>query len=308
MARNKALVHFEGRLVPAAEAVVNALSPAITRGPIVYETLRGYWNEDVRELYIFRLDDHIRRLTASMKILRFQDLFEKADLSNRVLEVVRANGFKEDIHFRLFVYPIEHTQRGRATTMSGIVISAEPRPREQKRPAACQISSWCRGGDNNQPARVKAMGNRLFARAAMDQAVADGYDQLIFLNERGKVAEAVSSNIFLVRRGMVGTPETTASLLEGITRATILALLEDMGIPFVEREVDRTELYDCDEAFLCSTGIEILPLASVDRLLVNGGKEGEITAMLRRHYLAVVRGQTQDFPQWRTPVYRSGAA
>jgi branched-chain amino acid aminotransferase len=242
-----------------------------------------------------------------MKILRFRDFFEEADISDRVLEVVGANGFEEDIHFRLFVYPTEQAQRGRATTKSGIVIDAKPRPAERKKPAACQISSWRRGGDDNQPARVKAMGIRLFARVAMDQAVADGYDQLIFLNERGKVAEAVSSNIFLVRHGMVVTPEATASLLEGITRATNLTLLEAMGIPVVEREVDRTELYACDEAFLCSTGLEILPIASVDRLPVNAGREGEITAKIRQRYSAVVRGLVPDFPQWRTPVYRSRA-
>ena len=293
--------------MPTSEAVVGALSPAITRGPIVYETFRGYWNQDARDLYIFRLDDHVRRLTISMKILRYRDFFEEADISDRVLKLVRANGFEEDIHFRLFVYPIEQAQRRRTTTKSGIVIDAKPRPAERKKPFACQISSWYRGGDDNQPGRVKAMGNRLFAWAALDQAVADGYDQLIFLNERGKVAEGTSSNIFLVRQGMVVTPEATASVLEGITRASILTLLEGMGIPVVEREVDRTELYSCDEAFLCGTGFEIVPIASVDRLPVNAGREGEITAKLRQRYSAVVRGLVPDFPQWRTPVYRSGA-
>jgi branched-chain amino acid aminotransferase len=126
---------------------------------------------------------------------------------------------------------------------------------------------------------------------------------LVILNERGKVSESVSSNIFLVRDGIVVTPEGTASLLEGITRATIISLLRELGIPCVEREVDLTELYDSDEAFLSSTGLEILPLASVDGIAIGGGRPGEITMAISRHYESLVRGQMPDFPEWRTPVY-----
>lgn len=300
------IVHFEGRLVPAAEATISVLGPAVTRGPVAYETLRAYWNEDDGELYIFRLGDHLRRLRTSMRILRFRDLFDDDDLTRRLTDVVRANGFREDIHFRLFVYPREQERARYATTSSGLVIEARPRPEKQKSAVSCQVSSWRRGGDDNQPARVKAMGIRLFARAAMDQAIADGYDQLILLNERGKVSESVSSNIFMVRQDIVVTPEATASLLEGVTRSSVISMLAKRGVACVEREVDLTELYDSDEAFLCSTGLEILPIGSLDGLEIGNGQTGPITSEIQRHYAAVVRGKSPDFSEWRTAVYGAG--
>lgn len=304
-AKTDRIVHFEGRLVPAAEAVIPALSPAITRGPIVYETLRGYWNQAAAELYLFRIEDHIARLRASMRTLRYVDIFDAEDLATRIVEVVRANGSKEDVHLRLFVYPIEQTGGSRATTRSGIVIGVDPRPAAAHGPVACMVSPWRRPADDAQPGRVKAMGLRMFARAALTQAAADGYDHLILLDDRGKVAEAVSSNLFLVRGGLLATPPATSAILEGITRASVLELArDDPPIACREREVDWSELLTCEEAFLCSTGLEILPIGSIDRLAL---QPGPLTTEIARRYLAAVRGEDCARSAWRTPVWGAGA-
>ncbi len=307
MERSDPIVYFNGHLVPASKATINALSPALTRGPLPYETLRGYWSEIESELFLFRVDDHLRRLGASMRILRFRELFDPAVLTRAFREVAAANGFREDIHYRLFAFPQEQERKRYATTRAGIVIDAAPRPAKTPRPAVCAVSPWRRGGDDVQPARVKAMGIRMFARAAMDQAIEGGYDQLILLNERGKLSESVSSNLFLVRRGVLVTPEATASLLEGITRATVLELAAARGLATVEREVDLTELYDADEAFLCSTGLEILPIRSVDGIVLGDGEPGETTRVLGDLYGAVIRGRDPARRHWLTPVY-GGAA
>jgi branched-chain amino acid aminotransferase len=148
----------------------------------------------------------------------------------------------------------------------------------------------------------------MFARVAMAQAKADGYDQVILLNERGKLAEGASSNIFIVRFGVALTPPRSASILEGVTRASLIALLREEHMPCEERDVDRSELYDCEEAFLCSTGLEVLPIASVDGLPVGDGAEGAITRRLRERYETVVRGSVPAWPEWRTPVYEPRAA
>jgi branched-chain amino acid aminotransferase len=288
--------------------VVSALSPALSHGPIVYETLRAYWNDEQRQLFLFRLDDHLRRLTASMRILRFEETFPTEELGQRIIELARANELKQDAHIRLQVFPEHGGDRPEATARTGILIVAELRGRTAPKPVACQVSSWRRPGDDGQPGRVKAVGIRMFARVAMAQAKADGYDQVILLNERGKIAEGVTSNIFIVRFGIALTPPRSASILEGVTRASLLALLREQDMPCEERDLDRSELYDCEEAFLCGTGLEVLPIGSVDGLSIAGGVEGHVTRRLRERYETVVRGSVDAWREWRTPVYEPRAA
>ena len=297
------LVHFEGALVPESEAKISALSPAISRGPVAYETMRGYWHEDDGNLYLFRLRDHLARLNASMKILRFQELFSPEDMSGWILEVVRANKFAADMHIRILVYPVDQDGPGRTSARSGIVINTEPRPARAAGLSKCQVSSWLRRGGDSHPARVKAVGLRMFARAALAQAELDGYTDLIIQDDRGKIIEATSSNVFIVRREALVTPTVTDQILEGITRDTIIAIAGDLGIPCCERVVDRTELYDCEEAFLCSTGLEILPISTVDGLPVASGTEGKITRTIASQYLSLVRGAVKTKDAWLTPVY-----
>jgi branched-chain amino acid aminotransferase len=297
------LVHFEGKLVHAAEAKVNALSPALTRGPIAYETLRGYRNHDRSNLNLFRLGDHLKRLHASMRILRFQELFGHAAMTSWIVDLVRANKMFEDIHIRMTLYPLDEDGPGRTSRRTGVVIDAAPRPARANEPASCQVSSWIRRGGDNHPARVKAVGSKVFARIALARANLDGYSDLIIQDERGKIVEATSSNVFIVRRGVLATPLVTSQILEGITRDTILALAGDLGIACIEREIDRTELHDCEEAFLCSTGLEIVPIATVDRLPVGKGAKGQITNQIRNSYLSLVRGTSTRHPDWLTPVY-----
>jgi branched-chain amino acid aminotransferase len=298
------LVHFEGVLVPKAEARIGALSPAFIRGPIAYETLRGYLSEDSGNVLLFRLRDHIARLIASMRVLRFQQLFTPEELSAWIREVVHANKLVTDLHFRIFAYPLDQDGPGRTSMRSGIVIDAEPRPARPARAVHCQVSSWLRRGGDNHSARVKALGIRMFVRTALAQAELDGYDDLIVQDDEGKIAEATSSNIFIVRRHSLATPATTEQILEGITRDTVITLAHDLGLVCEERIVDRTELYDCEEAFLCSTGLEVLPIASVDRIPVGKrSAEGEATRAIRRAYLAAVRGAATKHRDWLTPVY-----
>ncbi len=302
MPQESELVHFEGSLVPRERALISALSPAITQGPIAYETLRAYWNADQQELFVFRLHDHLRRLAASMRVLRFDDMPQSDAVARYVLELIRANDLKEDAHVRLHVYPRGPDGEARRT---GMVIVAGARPGVPAIPAKCRIATWRRAGDDCGPARVKAVGSRMFAMVALAEARAGGDDNVLLLNERGKIAEGAFSNVFIVRHGCVATPPVTASILEGITRASLINLLqEQLGMTCAEREVDRTELYDCEEAFLCSTGLEIMPIGSVDGIAVNGARQGPLTARLTELYGRTVRGTLSAHPEWRTAVYR----
>jgi branched-chain amino acid aminotransferase len=297
------LVHFEGRLIHAAEAKINALSPALTRGPVAYETLRGYWNKDQANLNLFRSRDHLKRLRASMRILRFRELFGHGEMTSWIVEVVRANNIREDVHIRVMVYPLDEDGPGRTSNRTGAVIEAEPRPARVNESVSCHVSSWIRRGGDGHPSRVKAVGLRIFGRVALAQANLDGYSDLLIQDDLGKILEATSSNIFIVRGGILATPRITDQILEGITRDTILILAKSLGIACIEREVDRTELHDCQEAFLCSTGLEIVPIATVDGLPVGEGEQGQITDEIRNAYLSLVRGAAAQHPDWFTPVY-----
>jgi branched-chain amino acid aminotransferase len=297
------LIHFEGALVPDTEAKISPLSPAMAHGPIAYETLRGYWNTDRRNLFLFRLQEHLNRLTASMTMLRFNELFGRESMSEWVQEVVRANHFTEDIHIRMSAYPLDRNGPGQSPKRSGLVISARPRPDRPPDVAHCQVSAWVRRGGDNQPARVKAVASRMFARAALAQAEMDGYTDLIIQDDCGKILEATTSNVFVVRRGVLATPRATDQILEGITRETLITIAGDLAIRCLERPVDRTELHDCDEAFLCSTGLEILPIASVDRIAVGNGTAGPMTDALRSQYRSIVRGAAPLHGDWLTAIY-----
>jgi branched-chain amino acid aminotransferase len=297
------LIHFEGALIPEREARISPLSPAMAHGPIAYETLRGYWNQDRNNLFLFRVRDHLARLTGSMKVLRFGELFSHESITAWIKELVTANRYVEDIHIRMSVYPLDRSGPGRSSARSGLVIAAHPRPERPPDVVHCQVSSWVRRGGDNHPARVKAVSSRMFSRAALAQAEMDGYSDLIIQDDCGKVLEATTSNVFIVRHGALATPAATDQILEGITRDTLIAVARELHIHCVERQVDRTELYDCQEAFLCSTGLEIVPIASVDRLTVGGSGAGPITDILRREYRSIVRGTTPLHEDWLTAMY-----
>jgi branched-chain amino acid aminotransferase len=238
-----------------------------------------------------------------MRALRFEEIPSSDEIASAILECVRANQFRDDMHLRIHAFgsDIKNEPRGAGTDL---LIIPEPRSRKSADPVHCRIAAWRRPPDDSLPSRVKAVGNRMFARVAAAEAKADGYDQILLLNERGKLAEALSSNLFVVRHGIVCTPAITADILEGITRASLLAILaDDMNQPAQEREIDRSELLDCEEAFLCSTGLEILPIATVDRLAFNRSSPGPITSKLTSQYQDVLRGKARHRAGWLTPVY-----
>lgn len=299
-------VWFEDRIVPRSQATINVLAPAVTSGPIPYETLRGYWNAELGELFLFRGLDHFRRLRHSARILRFTDLPLPDRLVAIAVELARVNGHQHDIHYRVFAYPVDIDRPSMTIRRSSVVIEVRERRPKPVVPARSALSPWRRGGDDSQPARVKAMGIRMFARAAMVQALADGYDQLLLLNERGKVSESVQANLFMVRDGVLYTPESTASLLNGITRDTLLKVLPGHGMACVEREIDYSELIEADEVFLCSTGYEVLPIGSIDGIAVGTGGEGPATRTIRDIYGSVVRAEAGPRPDWHTGIYGPG--
>jgi branched-chain amino acid aminotransferase len=168
----------------------------------------------------------------------------------------------------------------------------------------CCVSSWERISDRNISPKVKVGANYINSRMAQMEALENGYDSAIFMNNQGKIAEGPGSCFFIVRDGILITPPVTASILESITRDTIINLAKNiLKIDTVERDVDRTELYICDEAFLCGSAMEVVPVLNVDGISVFEGKTGKITNAIHDTYLDAVTGKIGGYKKWLTPIY-----
>jgi len=300
-------IYLDGEIVPFQDAKIHILSVGITYAATVFEGLRGYWNPKDEELYVFRLDDHVRRLLESIKMSRMDSQLSEEKIRDSIIQLLRKNNFREDVHIRqmAFVKGIgPMSTRGPV----GLAVAALPSYRffDTEKGITCAISSWRRISDASTPPRIKCTANYQNSRLAFLQARLDGYDSVILLNEQGKVSEGPSMCVFLVRNGVVITPTVTSEILESITRSTLIQLFKEYyDIEVLEREVDRTELYVADECFFCGTACEVLPIISIDKHPVGNGKIGEVTKKIQKKYNDIVRGNVPDHPEWRTGVYKS---
>ena len=292
-----------GKAIPFEDARVHALSVGLAYGAAVFEGIRAYMNPATGRLSIFRLEEHLVRLDQGMKFMRFDDPPSRDTLRQGVLDSVRANAPDDDCYIRLQVH-IESRGSQATTGTVGWVCAAIPRERSPKRESGLSlgVSSWTRIADNTMPARIKATANYHAGRIATLQSKADGYDAPILLTRDGKLSESAGACLFMVRDSVVITPARDSDILESVTRDTVLALAAELGLPTQERRADRTELYVADEVFLCGTGQELVPVATIDRLPVGDGKPGPITMRLQEAYESVVRGTTDAHANWRTPV------
>jgi branched-chain amino acid aminotransferase len=302
-------IWMNGKLVPQAEAVLPVNSAAVFYATNVFEGLRAYWNEQDEELYSFRLAEHFSRFRESMKMMRFTVPYSDDDLFAAVRQTLTGNEVREDVHMHMVAYVLGTGLD--ATTPTGLYINPRRRPRQEAGTGIhCNVSSWARTSDNAIPIRLKSGSNYQNGRLATLQSNADGYDQPIFLNKEGHVAEGTGATFFMVRKGRLVTPPVTADILESITRTTLIEnIYPDLfRLEAVEREIDRTELYVADEAFFCGSGYEITPIVSIDRFPLGDGKVGPVTQRLSDAYMDIVRGVDRRFPEWRTPAYQAVTA
>lgn len=297
------VVYLDGKFVPWKEANIHVFSPAVKYGAAVFEGVRGYWNADSESLFLFRLEDHMRRLELSQRIMRFNQIVPAATLMAATIELMQKNAFRTSVHIRPTVY-VDGIGESSAQEPLGSFITAIPRgtPKKVEDGCSAQISSWQRISDNVMPARAKANANYNNSRYAGIQAQKDGYDAAILLNSRGKVSEGQGMCLFLIRNGVAVTPSITSDILESITRDTVVRLLRDQGVPVEEREVDRSEFFDASEAFFCGTGSEVMPLINVDGDAIGAGTPGELTRVLQDRYFDLVHGRSNIYPDWLTAV------
>jgi branched-chain amino acid aminotransferase len=273
----------------------------------VFEGIRGYWNTESEELYIFRLNEHLDRLAASTKLVRLQLPYSREALTTAIIDLLHANGAREDTYIRPLAYNASTSGKRFAEigSESSLVINTHPMPSHLASGVkqTAKISSWTRISDNVMPPRVKNLSNYRNGQLAGFEARLDGYDTAFLLNAQGKVAEAPAACVMLVRDGKIITPDVTSSILESITRDTLIVLAREvLDIEVIERPVDRTELYLADEIFTCGTAAEITSIVSVDRFEIGSGDTGTVTRKLSRVFDDVLQGRESRFSHWRTRV------
>ncbi len=300
------LIWLNGESVNVSDAKINVLAPTSQFGANVFEGIRGYWSEQDGQLYIFRLEDHHKRLMNSIRLFRINSQYSEDDFRTGVLDIVKANNYKEDIAIRQTVF-VDGFGSWFAKEPVGMFIAPIKKARKDNPLTFAEktcVSSFERISDKNMSPRVKVGANYINSRLAKLEAEDTGYDSALFLNNMGYVAEGTGSCFFMIKDNILITPMLTDSILESITRDTLIRIAKDiLGIKVEERHVNRGELYDCDEAFFCGSAVEISPIGKLDSYIIGDGRAGKYTNLFHKHYLEIVTGKNNDYKNWLTPVY-----
>ena len=301
------LIWFKGQIMNVNEAMVNVLSPSTQFGLNVFEGIPCYWNDEQKQLYAFRLSDHYERLIRSAKLIQLDNKFTKEDFKKALTDTVKANEYDENLSVRQTLFVDGFGSWGSEGPVE-MFVAPIPRGRTtaeyNKKGLHCSIASWRRISDENLSPRIKCGANYMNSRVGQREALRNGFDTCIFLNEVGKIAEGPGSCFFMVKGDTLITPRLTDSVLESITRNTVIKLAtEELGIKFQERTIDRTEVYLSDEAFLCGSAMEVTPIYTVDRYPIGTGDQGEWTKKIHLKYLECVQGKLEKYQDWVTPIY-----
>lgn len=295
-----------GKMLPLNEAKINVLSPTAQFGANVFEGIRCYWNKDEEQLFAFRLKEHFNRLQKSMKMFCFEMPYSNEYLEDAFKSIIRKNNYKEDIAVRQTVF-IDGFGTWSSTEKINMFVSPIGKSRIKKLDdvgLTCCVSSWERISDRCLSPKIKVGANYINSRMAQLEAKRNGYDTAIFLNSRGTVAEGPGSCFFMVKDGKLITTPSIASILDSITRDSLMIIGKKvLDIEVIEREIDRTELYVCDEAFLCGSAMEVTPIIAIDHFTVGNGKTGELTKQLHNEYLRIADGNNKQFEGWLTAIY-----
>lgn len=299
----KGKAFFRDEFVNFKEANVSIASSPVLYGLAIYSVFSVTWDDKSQKLYIFRLKDHYERLRNSAKIMDFDGFvndwtykkFEKT-----MVKLLAINQVEEDVLIRVSVFIDELIAgtkiRGLKNSVSAYIYPmGEILPR---RGVNLCVSSWTRNSDNSIPSRAKVNGSYVNASLMKNEALLNGYDDAIAIDEHNHVAEGTVANLFIVRGGKLITPGASTDILEGITRDTIIKLARDLKIMVEERSIDRSELYICDEAFLCGSSAKITPVLSIDKRPVGDKNMNPITQNISKLYGQMQQNQNSKYSHW----------
>jgi branched-chain amino acid aminotransferase len=301
------IVYFDGQYVPMREARVGILTHALHYGTGVFEGIRAYWSEDEQELFVLRALEHFERWKKNCSILHI-DVPPADELCATTTELVRRNHLRSDLYIRPLAYKSAQRIGVAIDDQNAFAIVAIPFGEylHSENGLHAGVSSWRRIDDNAIPPRGKICGAYANSALASDEARRCGFDEAILLNENGHVTEGATCNLFMLRKGRLVTPQVTENVLEGITRDCVAELAQhELALEIVERPIDRSELYICEELFLTGTAVGLAPVVRVDHRPVADGQIGAVTRRLRQLYFDAARGRLPAYHKWLLPAYGS---
>lgn len=297
---------FNHTIVPIAEAHVSVMTHALNYGTGCFGGLRGYWNADHGQLYVFRILDHYRRFLHSARLLLMDLGYTAEELSEITLDLLAREGWQQDCYVRPLAYK---ATEGIGVKLHGLedAVTIFSVPMGEYLPISRGISlgtsSWRRVDDTAIPARGKITGSYANSALIKSEAQLNGFDDALVLNQDGHVSEASAANFMMVRHGKLITPSISDNVLEGITRSAVLQIAQErLGLIVEERPIDRSEVYAADEVLLCGTGVQISAAVSVDHRAIGTGKVGPIATALQSAFFRVVRGEDPDYQHWLTAI------
>ena len=298
-------VWLNGEIVPWEKATVHVFTHGLHYGTGVFEGIRAY--KVGEEVLVFRLADHIRRMSESAKIYTLDLPYSEEEICDAVLQLIEKNDFHSSLYIRPIAFKglggISLDARATPTSVSIIAFPYEKYFDENKAGLDICVSTWRRLGEPAVPAMAKACGHYVNSVLARTEAAEGGFDEALFLDVNGDVSEGTGENVFIVKKGLISTPSSASDILSGITRETVIDLIKDCEMPFVERTIARAELYTCEEAFFTGTAAEVAPILSIDRKPVGTRRPGQTTVRLRKEFERVVTGANEKYVKYLTPVH-----
>ena len=296
-------IWMNGKLVPFRDAKVHVLTHALHYSTSIFEGIRCY--DTPKGSAIFRLPEHVDRFFKSAKLYSMRMQFTKKQITDGIIDTVRASKLKE-----CYIRPLAYYGYGEmgltptANKVDASISCWEWKMGESKAGkfsgAKCKVSSWIKIDSRSQPTQAKAASNYANAALARVEALDNGYDEAIMMNWRGKVAEGSAENIFVVKDGIISTPPLSAGGLEGITRNSVMEIIERNGGSVTEDDLDRDDLYSADEVFMTGTAAEVKSVTQIDRVKIGSGKMGRVTKSLQKSFGDVVMGRDERFLPWLT--------
>jgi len=294
-------IWMNGKLVPFKDAKVHVLTHALHYSTSVFEGLRCY--NTPKGSAIFRMPEHVDRLFKSAKLYSMKMPYSKKQITDAIIKTVKASRLKE-CYIRPLAY-YGYGTMGLTPTLNKVDVSIacwEWKMGESKAGkfsgAKCKISSWIKIDSRSQPVQAKAAANYSNAALARVEALEEGYDESIMLNSQGKIAEGSAENIFVVKDGQIITPPLTASILGGITRDSVIQIIEENGGYVIEGDLVRDDLYLADEVFMTGTAAEVKSVTQIDRVKIGNGKLGVVTKALQKSFMNVAMGKDERFLSW----------
>ncbi len=294
---------FQKKFVPLSEAKIGVMTHCLHYGTAIFEGIRGNWNSQQKQVYLFRAKEHYERMHNGCRVLKINLPYSIDELCQITVELVEKCGFQEDIYVRPVAYKSSEALGVRLHDVADdFFVFTFPWGPYLDDVIDCGVSSWRRPGETPQ---AKITGLYTSNALAKTEAIENGFHEAIMLTPDGYVSEGSGENIFLVIEGKLVTPASYEHILIGITRNTVIELARnELGLETIERRVDRSELYNAEECFLTGTAANITPVAKIDRRKIGNGEIGEITRKLQQIYADVIRGNNPKYLDWCTPAYK----